>query len=138
MKYKKFTEFLTVTLLFSFGISQTYTVQASSSNDTKVAKKYKYDYTDQKKAKNLKKKNKKIEKKISSLDKKIADLQKQLKNYTNPNAVESLSKQKLASLDYTGKTVVNVNNNNPDFSKQDLDTSHGAWQKYGDLDSQIV
>mgnify|MGYP001625965144 CR=1 FL=1 len=110
MKYKKFTEFLTVTLLFSFGISQTY-------NDTKVAKKYKYDYTDQKKAKNLKKKNKKIEKKISSLDKKIADLQKQLKNYTNPNAVESLSKQKLASLDYTGKTVVNVNNNNPDFSK---------------------
>ena len=38
MKYKKFTEFLTVTLLFSFGISQTYTVQASSSNDTKVAK----------------------------------------------------------------------------------------------------
>ena len=83
-----------------------------------------------------KKKNKKIEKKISSLDKKIADLQKQLKNYTNPNAVESLSKQKLASLDYTGKTVVNVNNNNPDFSKQDLDTSHGAWQKYGDLDSQ--
>lgn len=122
--------------MFSFGISQTYTVQASSSNDTKVAKKYKYDYTDQKKAKNLKKKNKKIEKKISSLDKKIADLQKQLKNYTNPNAVESLSKQKLASLDYTGKTVVNVNNNNSDFSKQDLDTSHGAWQKYGDLDSQ--
>ena len=136
MKYKKFTEFLTVTLLFSFGISQTYTVQASSSNDTKVAKKYKYDYTDQKKAKNLKKKNKKIEKKISSLDKKIADLQKQLKNYTNPNAVESLSKQKLTSLHYTGKTVVNINNNNPNFSKQDLDTSHGAWQKYGDLDSQ--
>ena len=136
MKHKKITEFLTVTLLFSLGLSQTYTVQASSSKDTKVAKKYKYDYTDQKKAKNLNKQNKKIEKKISSLDKKIADLQKQLKNYTNPNAVESLSKQKLASLDYTGKTVVNVNNNNPDFSKEDLDTSRGAWQKYGDLDSQ--
>ena len=102
MKYKKFTEFLTVTLLFSFGISQTYTVQASSSNDTKVAKKYKYDYTDQKKAKNLKKKNKKIEKKISSLDKKIADLQKQLKNYTNPNAVESLSKREPLHVNPTG------------------------------------
>ena len=50
MKYKKITEFLTVTLLFSLGISQTYTVQASSSNETKVVKKYKYDYTDQKKA----------------------------------------------------------------------------------------
>ena len=29
-----------------------------------------------------------------------------------------------------------MNNNNPDFSKEDLDTSHGAWQKYGNLDSQ--
>jgi len=75
------------------------------------------------------KQNKKIEKKISSLDKKIADLQKQLKNYTNPNAVESLSKQKLASLDYTGKTVVNVNNNNPDFSKEDLDTRPDVKEK---------
>lgn len=55
MKYKKITEFLTVTLLFSLGISQTYTVQASSSNETKVVKKYKYDYTDQKKAKESKK-----------------------------------------------------------------------------------
>ena len=45
-------------------------------------------------------------------------------------------RRKLASLHYTGKTVVNINNNNPNFSKQDLDTSHGAWQKYGDLDSQ--
>ncbi len=53
MKHKKITEFLTVTLLFSLGLSQTYTVQASSSNDTKVVKKYKYDYTDQKKAKNF-------------------------------------------------------------------------------------
>ena len=136
MKYKKITEFLTVTLLFSLGISQTYTVQASSSNETKVVKKYKYDYTDQKKAKKFKKKNKKIEKNIDSLDKKIADLQKQLKNYTNPNAVESLSKQKLASLDYTGKTVVNVNNNNPDFSKEDSDTSKKKKKKYGNLDSQ--
>lgn len=54
MKHKKITEFLTVTLLFSLGLSQTYTVQASSSNDTKVVKKYKYDYTDQKKAKKFK------------------------------------------------------------------------------------
>ena len=45
-------------------------------------------------------------------------------------------RRKLASLHYTGKTVVNINNNNPNFSKQDLDTCHGAWQKYGDLDSQ--
>ena len=38
MKHKKITEFLTVTLLLSLGLSQTYTVQASSSKDTKVAK----------------------------------------------------------------------------------------------------
>lgn len=67
MKHKKITEFLTVTLLFSLGLSQTYTVQASSSNDTKIVKKYKYDYTDQKKAKKFKKKNKKIEKNIGSV-----------------------------------------------------------------------
>ena len=65
MKHKKITEFLTVTLLFSLGLSQTYTVQASSSKDTKVAKKYKYDYTDQKKAKNLKKQNKKSRRKLA-------------------------------------------------------------------------
>ncbi len=97
MKHKKITEFLTVTLLFSLGLSQTYTVQASSSNDTKVVKKYKYDYTDQKKAKNLNKQNKKIRNWVSN-----------------------------------GWSY----NNNPDFSKEDLDTSRGAWQKYGDLDSQ--
>ena len=65
MKHKKITEFLTVTLLFSLGLSQTYTVQASSSNDTKVVKKYKYDYTDQKKAKNLNKQNKKLRRKLA-------------------------------------------------------------------------
>lgn len=65
MKYKKITEFLTVTLLFSLGISQTYTVQASSSNDTKIVKKYKYDYTDQKKAKNLKSRTKKSRRKLA-------------------------------------------------------------------------
>ena len=65
MKYKKITEFLTVTLLFSLGISQTYTVQASSSNETKVVKKYKYDYTDQKKAKKFKSRTKKSRRKLA-------------------------------------------------------------------------
>lgn len=133
---KKITQFLAAVLLFSLGAGQTYTSQISSASAIKIVKKYKYDYSDQKEASRLKNKNHKVEKKISSLDKKIADLQKQLKHYTNPNAVESLSKQKLSTLNYEGKSVVNVNNNNPDFSKEDLDTSHGAWQKYGDLDSQ--
>lgn len=65
MKHKKITEFLTVTLLFSLGLSQTYTVQASSSNDTKVAKKYKYDYSDQKEANNLKRRTKKLRRKLA-------------------------------------------------------------------------
>lgn len=133
---KKVTTLLITTLIFSLGASQTYPVQASSNNENKVVKQYKYDYSDQREASNLKKKNQKIENKINSLDKKIADLKQQLKNYTDPNAVESLSKQKLATLDYEGKSIVNVNNNTPDFSKDDLDTSHGAWQKYGNLDAQ--
>ena len=97
---KKFTQFLAAALLFSLGASQTYISQTSSASDIKIVKKYKYDYSNQKEVSRLKNKNQKVEKKISSLDKKIADLQKQLKHYTNPNAVESLSKQKLSTLNY--------------------------------------
>lgn len=136
MKNKKIITFLATTFLFSVGASCMTTAQATTTTSTKVVKKYKYDYSNQQEANKLKKKNKKIEQKISSLDKKIANLQQQLKNYTDPNSVESLSRQKLATLDYDGRSILTVNNNNPDFSSQDLDTSHGAWQKYGDLDSQ--
>lgn len=47
----------------------------------------------------------------------------------------SQTDSQLAQLDYQGSQVIDVNNGQPTFSQKDLDTSHGAWQKYGNLDS---
>lgn len=42
----------------------------------------------------------------------------------------------MASLNYSGKDVITVNNNEPSFSKSDLSTNQGAWQRYGELDNK--
>lgn len=42
--------------------------------------------------------------------------------------------QQLAQLDYQGQQVIIVNNNQPTFTKDDLDTSKGSWQNYAALD----
>lgn len=102
----------------------------------KIVTKYKYDHSDQKKAKKVKADNLKKEKHIKSLDKKIAALRKKLKKYSGSHSVESVSKAKLATLNYSGVNVITVDNNDPNFSKGDLSTSNGAWQRYGNLDSE--
>lgn len=40
----------------------------------------------------------------------------------------------LAAKDYRGTQTVEVNNNQPFFSKADLVTKDGSWEKYGELD----
>ena len=40
----------------------------------------------------------------------------------------------LAKLNYAGQQEVVVNHNQPKFSKADLSTDKGAWQRYGNLD----
>lgn len=102
----------------------------------KIITKYKYDRSDEKKAVKIEADNSKKEKHIQSLDKKIASLRKQLKKYSGAHAVESVSQAKLANLTYSGQNVITVNNNDPEFSKSDLSTSQGAWQRYGNLDNQ--
>lgn len=94
----------------------------------------KYNRTDEQKAKKIEKENTKTESHIKILDKKIAKLRQQLKNYSSAHTVESVSKAKLASLNYNGQNIITVNNNDPSFSKSDLSTSNGAWQRYGNLD----
>lgn len=49
-------------------------------------------------------------------------------------ASSSQSDEQLAQLDYQGTQTISVNNGQPDFTSEDLDTSHGAWQQYGNLD----
>ena len=111
---------------------------AQSSQGTVLAKApktvVKYNRTAKIKATKIEAKNRKTEKKIKTLDKKIAKLRRQLKKYSSAHAVESVSAAKLATLTYTGKDIITVNNNDPGFSKTDLSTADGAWQRYGNLD----
>lgn len=41
----------------------------------------------------------------------------------------------LAKLEYEGTQTIEINQNKPTFSKEDLSTEKGPWEKYGDLDS---
>lgn len=41
----------------------------------------------------------------------------------------------LTSLTYQGNQTITLNENQPTFTKEDLDTSKGAWERYGDLDA---
>lgn len=111
---------------------------AQSSQRTVLAKApktvVKYNRTAKIKATKIEAKNRKTEQKIKTLDKKIAKLRRQLKKYSSAHAVESVSAAKLATLTYTGKDIITVNNNDPSFSKTDLSTADGAWQRYGNLD----
>lgn len=43
--------------------------------------------------------------------------------------------QELAQLDYAGTQTIEVNNNVPTFSSEDLSTAKGPWESYGELDS---
>lgn len=133
MKKKIIVAVSSVLLLFG-GASAISTPQVEQTVIAKAKTVIKYDHSDEEKAKKIEKQNDNTEKKIVSLDHKIADLRKQLKKYSGKTSVESVSKAKLASLSYTGKDVITVNNNAPYFSKSDLSTSQGAWQRYGDLD----
>lgn len=133
MKKKIIVAVSSVLLLFG-GASAISTPQVKQTVIAKAKTVIKYDHSDEEKAKKIEKQNDNTEKKIVSLDHKIADLRKQLKKYSGKTSVESVSKAKLASLSYTGRDVITVNNNDPYFSKSDLSTSQGAWQRYGDLD----
>ncbi|GFZ26142.1 DNA/RNA non-specific endonuclease [Lactobacillus corticis] len=103
--------------------------------DAKIKTVIKYDKAPLKKAKSIEAENKETEQHIRKLDQKIKKLRLKLKKYSGAHAVESVSEQKLASLSYSGQDVITVNNNDPNFTQADLTTSHGAWQKYGNLDS---
>ncbi len=46
----------------------------------------------------------------------------------------TVDEKQLANLDYQGQQVIVVNNNQPTFTSDDLDTSKGSWQKYASLD----
>lgn len=132
-RHKIITAFSSFLLLFTLaGCSTNQNSQAVVSAQT--TKKVRYDRSAERKAKKIEAKNRKTEKHIKELNKKITKLRKQLKKYSGAHAVESVSAAKLASLTYSGKNIITVNNNDPSFSKADLSLANGAWQHYGNLD----
>ncbi|WP_125565830.1 DNA/RNA non-specific endonuclease [Companilactobacillus insicii] len=115
--------------------SESQSTDSKDNEKTEVVK----DYSYQKKATKLEASNKKLKKSITKLQNQIASNQDYLSQhdqtqYSNNNSKTS-SAEDLANLEYTGTQEIVVNNNNPNFSKDDLVTSMGAWQRYGDLDN---
>ena len=90
--------------------------------------------TNQKRTKKLVSKNKKLKKSITKLQKQIASDQQYVDEHSNQKTQQA-DNTNLANLDYNGTQEIIVNNNDPNFSQEDLSTVNGAWQKYGDLDN---
>ena len=88
----------------------------------------------QKRTKKLVSKNKKLKKSITKLQKQIASDQQFVDEHSNQKTQQA-DNTNLANLDYNGTQEIIVNNNDPNFSQEDLSTVNGAWQKYGDLDN---
>lgn len=118
-----------------------FTLTGCSSSNTESAPKTRIvkDYSYQKKADKLAKQNKKLKSDIKELQNKITQNQNYLSENdqgTFSNNSSDTSKENLSNLEYTGIQEIVVNNNQPEFSDDDLSTAKGAWQSYGDLDSQ--
>lgn len=82
------------------------------------------------------KKSKKTAKKTESKAKKKTKKKTKKKKTEQQKTVKQLNVQdaELAKLDYSGTQTIEVNDNLPTFSAEDLAITSGAWEKYGDLD----
>lgn len=132
-KHKFITLFSSFVILFTLSGCSNTPKKAVQAQTAKTV--VKYNRTPQLKAKKIESKNYRTEKKIKLLNKKISRLRRKLKQYSGTHTVESVSAAKLATLQYTGKNIITVNNNDPSFSRSDLSTINGAWQRYGNLDN---
>lgn len=56
-------------------------------------------------------------------------------NQSNQTETTTSSNTDLANLNYQSSQEIEVNNNTPTFTKSELTTSNGAWQKFSDLDN---
>ena len=130
---KKIVKLLVLLTLVSGGALGSEQIQAASSNKSKVE--IIKDYSYQKKTKKLVTKNKQLKQDIIDIQKRIAEDQQFIDQHNNQTPQQTNTTTDLASLSYNGTQEIIVNNNNPNFSQEDLMTDNGAWQKYGDLDN---
>jgi len=66
--------------------------------------------------------------------KKEAAEKKKKEQKTKSSEAAKKSNKNLADLDYDGLQTIDVNDNEPTFSKNDLSLANKAWEKYGELD----
>lgn len=85
------------------------------------------------KEKKQKKRKEEKRKQAEKAKKEKEEKQKKEQKYKSFEAAKE-SNKKLADLDYDGVQTIDVNNNKPTFSKNDLSLKNKGWEKYGDLD----
>ena len=98
------------------------------SSSEKVVKQVTKDSVDKKKEEQAKKEAEekaKNEQQAAQEKKKHEEIAQQLKHQASD----------LANLEYEGTQTIDVNNGNPSFNEEDLSTSKGGWESYGELDS---
>lgn len=127
MKLKK----LILTGLLAFTLGGTALQPVNAAN-----KKVKRDTTFLKQAKKIRKQNKKKKAELIDLQQEINDLKKELASFDEKPAAKPTAEAtaKLAELDYNGTKEITVNDNVPNFSKEDLSTDKAPWDTYSDLD----
>lgn len=110
---------------------------------SKIVRKTSKDYGPQNKAAKIFRENEKAK---ESLSKKQSDVQKAASSLASRQGstahASSDSDQAaqnaapdLSNMNYSGSQIVQINDNQPGFSSNDLNVSNGAWQQYHDLDS---
>lgn len=109
----------------------------------KIVRKISKDYGPQNKAAKVSSENEKAK---ESLSKKQSDVQKAASSLASrqgstaqtsgdyEQAAQNAAPD-LANMNYSGSQIVQINDNQPGFSSNDLNVSNGAWQQYHDLDS---
>lgn len=110
---------------------------------SRIVRKTSKDYGPQNKAAKIFRENEKAK---ESLSKKQSDVQKAASSLASRQGstahASSDSDQAaqnaapdLSNMNYSGSQIVQINDNHPGFSSNDLNVSNGAWQQYHDLDS---
>lgn len=118
---KKYTKIFFNVFILLFLLTQNIT--------TSYASKKVFDY--EKEYLTLKTENNKLQ---TDIDKLKADIGK-TKNKAVVDKSVSNSSENLSNKDYRDQKEIEINNNNPEFSKADLDTSKGGWEAYSSLDN---
>lgn len=109
----------------------------------KIVRKISKDYGPKNKAAKISEENEKAK---ESLSKKQSDVQKAASSLAARQASTAQTSSDyeqatqnaapdLSNMNYSGSQIVQINDNQPGFSSNDLNVSNGAWQQYHDLDS---